>query len=92
MCVNDGECLSNGTCKCKTGFSGITCQECKYFLIFLTYFNFFIIQVKGCNMGGLLTCLNNGKCLKTGFCDCMAGFSGQICTECELFKFTIRVL
>jgi hypothetical protein len=43
-------------------------------------------------MGGFLACLNNGKCLKTGFCDCMAGFSGQICTECELFKFNIRVL
>ena len=35
-CTNGGECLSNGTCSCKLGFSGKQCQDCKSF--FFDYF------------------------------------------------------
>ena len=28
-CVNGGQCLSNGVCECKIGFSGTTCSNCK---------------------------------------------------------------
>ena len=38
--------------------------------------------VKGCNMGRVFTCLNGGKCLSTGSCECKGGYSGTSCGEC----------
>ena len=35
---------------------------------------------KGCNMGGLLACQNNGLCLSNGFCECKQRFSGTTCS------------
>ena len=37
----------------------------------------------GCSMRGSLACLNGGKCLSTGECECAPGFVGAICSECE---------
>ena len=42
----------------------------------------FIVLDKGCNSGEVFTCLNGGKCLSTGFCECKAGYIGTICVEC----------
>ena len=33
----------------------------------------------GCNIG-LLSCLNNGKCLSSGLCECSKGFYGANCS------------
>ena len=38
---------------------------------------------KGCNLGGSLTCQNNGSCLSTGLCECKQGFLGATCSESE---------
>ena len=38
---------------------------------------------KGCNIGGSLACLNSGKCLSTGFCECKTGFLGATCAQRE---------
>ena len=36
---------------------------------------------KGCNSGGV-ACLNGGKCLSTGSCECSIGYKGTTCGEC----------
>ena len=46
-------------------------------------FNFIISKDKGCISGGVFTCLNGGKCLSTGFCECKQGFLGVTCAERE---------
>ena len=38
-CLNDGLCLKNGICECKSGFRGITCREGELF------FNPFIVII-----------------------------------------------
>ena len=32
-------------------------------------------------MGGSLSCLNGGICLKTGFCECRLAYTGSTCSE-----------
>ena len=38
----------------------------------------------GCKAGESLSCLNNGKCLPNGVCECSIGYSGSRCEDCEL--------
>ena len=51
----------------------------------IVLFNLIISKDKGCNLGRVFTCLNGGKCLSTGFCECKQGFLGVTCAERELF-------
>ena len=44
---------------------------------------YFYYLDKGCNSGGVFTCLNGGKCLSSGLCECKQGFLGATCSECE---------
>ncbi len=37
----------------------------------------------GCNAGGSLSCINGGKCLESGECECPLGFTGSSCHNCE---------
>ena len=38
----------------------------------------------GCQAGESLSCLNNGKCLSNGICECSIGYSSSRCEDCEL--------
>ena len=38
----------------------------------------------GCNSGGSLNCSNGGACLANGMCGCKFGYSGAMCSTCEL--------
>ena len=84
-CDNNGTCLPNGHCQCKSGFNGLYCSNCIYYAIlkksFITYKTRFF-QDNGCNFGGVFTCLNDGQCLSNGSCECTLGFSGITCLTC----------
>ena len=41
FCFNNGDCLENGKCECKNGFSGITCSTCKKLISFYQDFSIF---------------------------------------------------
>ena len=36
-----------------------------------------------CNNGGLWACINDGKCVINGKCECKEGFSGDNCAYCK---------
>ena len=45
--------------------------------------NFVLKGFTGCNNEGSSSCLNNGKCLSSGLCECKPGFVGEKCAESE---------
>ena len=52
------------------------------------------IEDKGCNMGKSLSCLNDGKCLVPGLCECEIEYTGSTCSEfshCELINDTYKM-
>ena len=87
-CKNNGTCLTNGYCECLPGFKDNTCSTCNFLESKLIKKNkHFSFKVKGCNLGGLLSCENNGTCLSNGYCQCMSGFHGSTCCSCKKYEF-----
>ena len=35
----------------------------------------------GCRAGGSLSCLNEGKCMPNGICECKQGYYGSTCSN-----------
>jgi hypothetical protein len=42
-------------------------------------------QDLGCKIKGFYTCLNGGKCLENGNCECKLGYSGLTCSYCKCY-------
>jgi hypothetical protein len=47
-------------------------------------------QDKGCNNGGLWSCLNGGTCNSNGKCICKMGFDGSMCQTC-IISFSLKI-
>jgi hypothetical protein len=48
--------------------------------------NFLYLKDVGCNTGECLSCMNGGNCMKSGYCECIFGYTGSTCQTC-LSKF-----
>ena len=92
------DCVSNGIYNKTFGYMRVLfvlrAYRWVYLIIIFSLYNcnFVIIRKnahlmpildKGCNIGGSLACLNSGKCLSTGFCECKTGFLGATCAQRE---------
>ncbi|KAL3317530.1 hypothetical protein Ciccas_003822 [Cichlidogyrus casuarinus] len=84
-----GQCDVNGKCKCKLGYDGAQCNECK-----MGYFGFPGCEPCNCNKAGsfisesikdidsaLVPCDSEGKCL------CKGNVQGEKCDQCKLGTF-----
>ena len=70
-CLNNYSCLDSGFCECPFGYNGLKCENCKlYFLNDKFILIIFVILLDlGCNAGGHLSCVDQGKyCIKDGSC------------------------
>ena len=78
ICKNGGSCI-NGKCVCKTGVTGINCEND-------SRCNIIDCQTKGgvCDENGECNictgCKNNGIC-ETGKCNCTTGWTGKQCEQ-----------
>ena len=62
----------------------------KFSILNIFYIYYLFNQDKGCNNGGLWSCLNGGTCILDGTCKCLNGYVGAVCSSCEniiLYKF-----
>ena len=93
--MNGGDCVINnngvGSCKCKSSYSGITCDECKLENFFkfnlISAFLFQVITTSTkppiSNFCSINPCSNHGICqnTNTGYtCQCQITHTGQNCT------------
>eukprot|EP00049_Salpingoeca_infusionum_P014140 m.263801 g.263801 ORF g.263801 m.263801 type:complete len:753 (-) comp15606_c0_seq1:326-2584(-) len=69
------ECLSDGACQCKAGFSGRLCDQCadSYFMNATGY-----CVPCTCDLSGAVS----STCDASGICECNDGFTGDQCSEC----------
>ena len=54
-----------------------------FLILVLTFCILHYLLVIGCLASASLSCLNDGRCLPNGLCDCKYGFSGPTCSECK---------
>ena len=67
-----------GQCKCKSGVTGVSCDQC-----ISGYHSFSINGCQECSCSKIGS-INNSCDVETGVCNCLSRFSGNTCSECAV--------